>query len=337
MFGPQVPGVEETQFQDLLIWQLVMEVNELIRRGLQRRYERVEEELASPRGRIQFGVLAKRGGSREAHLPCIHHIRLEDQLLNQVLLGGLRLSIRLTDDLSLRSRVRLLTRQLEQEISTIRLSPDRLASARRKIDRLTQQYRPALTIIELLMESQGVSLTGEEQYLRLPGFLFDMNRFFQALIARFLQDNLEGFEVHEEYRLRRMLAYHPEHNPRRRKSPAPRPDFAILKRGRIQALLDTKYRDLWESDLPREMLYQLALYAFSQGSATILYPALDAKATEAHIQIQHPSSGGHLASIVLRPVNLLFLDQLISSRVDAELVRQRQGYARELVFGQDGK
>lgn len=54
MFESLEFGTEGGGFQDLLIHQLVIEVNELIHKGLNRNYERMEERLQSPRGRIDF-------------------------------------------------------------------------------------------------------------------------------------------------------------------------------------------------------------------------------------------------------------------------------------------
>ena len=62
-------GVEGGGFQDLLIQQLLSETNELIQRGLNRNYERVEEDLQSPRGRIDFVQFFNQGGLVDATLP----------------------------------------------------------------------------------------------------------------------------------------------------------------------------------------------------------------------------------------------------------------------------
>ena len=87
---------EDQAFQELLINQLVAEVNELIARGLQRRYVRTDHDLTSPRGRIDVQRIARQGGIAQSTLPCSYHPRLEDCLVNQVLLQGLHLAAGLT-------------------------------------------------------------------------------------------------------------------------------------------------------------------------------------------------------------------------------------------------
>ncbi len=65
---------EEQAFQELLIHQLVVEVNELVARGLQRRYIRTDHELASPRGRIDVQKIARQGGM----IPGQSHLNFEE-------------------------------------------------------------------------------------------------------------------------------------------------------------------------------------------------------------------------------------------------------------------
>jgi len=332
LFSPLDFGAETTAFQDILIQQLALEAAELLERGLHRRYERVNEKLLSPRGRIDFGILTRQGGLREAALPCTHFVRLENNLLNQSLLAGLQLAAGLTSHLGLRAQLRQSVRILLQSVAQIRLTSQLLERAFASINRLTHTYQPALQIIRLLLDGLGMSLEQEQAQIRLPGFLFDMNRFFQALLDRFLRENLEGYTLRSEYQLQDMLHYHHQHNPYRWSVPRPRPDFAILAGEKVVALLDAKYRDIGQHGLPREMLYQLAFYASSQdrpGLATILYPTVT-EGREAWLEIAHPVSGQPISRVILRPVNLYVLERMITMGTQA----QRSVFAHRMAFGE---
>jgi 5-methylcytosine-specific restriction enzyme subunit McrC len=324
-------------FQDLLIHQLAAEVTELLARGLHREYIRTRQDLSSPRGRLDFQRYAHQGGTAKAALPCVHHPRVAGTLINQVLAAGLLLGVRVTEDLPLRTRLRRLVEILEMDVEPVRLNASMMAEAHRALDRRTAAYSPALTLIEMLWYGSGLSLDESKGAIRLPGFLFDMNLFFQSALARFLREHLVGHEVREERRLRGMMAYVPDYNPRQRRSPEPRPDYVIHRDKRVVALLDAKYRDLWENPLPRDMLYQLAIYALSQGSgerAVILYPTLEPAAREARIAIRDPVHGGNRAYVVLRPVDLGHLSRLVASSIDPQSRRAMKDYAHYLAFGE---
>ena len=104
-----------------------------------------------------------------------------------------------------------------------------------------------------------------------------------------------------------------------------------MKDSSVVCLLDAKYRDLWERNLPREMLYQLSIYAVSgigNNTAKILYPSMSSEAKLQKIDIKNPATGSKYAEVMLQPVSLPLVAELLnlSSKVKIkEYVKQIVG------------
>jgi 5-methylcytosine-specific restriction enzyme subunit McrC len=317
--------------QDLVVAQLAAEARTLIGRGLARSYVARVENLPVPRGRIDFQALVSRLPLLDASLPCRHHTRSSDHLLNQVLLAALRLGHDIAQSPVLRQEVRRLARQLADEVTDIALDERVLRRAAAGLNRLTASYRPALELIRLLHSCSSMSLD-DEVTLRLPGFLFDMNRFFQALVGRLFREHLPPGALVEEHALSGMMLYVPGANPLNRRAPTPRPDF-MVRDGRRKLLLDAKYRDLWKHELPREMLYQLAIYALSQpegATATIIYPTATSSAVDAVVEIRDPLGRSGRARVALRP---LALNTFVAALEGPRAQQARTDLARRLIIG----
>jgi 5-methylcytosine-specific restriction enzyme subunit McrC len=258
---------------------------------------------------------------------------MEDCPLNQALLGGMHLASDVAVSPDLKVALRRLAGALGVRVRARPLNRQLVARAQQSLDRMAAAYAPALELITLLLDGEAPALEDDPPALRIQGFLLDMNRLFQRLLRRFLEESLEGCRVLEERQIRDLLRYSPGDNPRRRQAPRPRPDFMVTTGDGKVTLLDAKYRDLWRRDLPRDMLYQLAIYALSQprgGQATALYPTTASEARAERIEIREPLGGWERASVVLQPVDLGALDRAIAAGHSA--AAERRALARALVF-----
>lgn len=322
----------EQSLQDLLVAQLEREASHLIFRGLSRHYVPTGATLSSPRGRIDFAAIARHGGVRQAALPCKYYPRTENWSLNQLLRAGLRMAASLTNDLPLSRRIHRLDSLIPDEVEDIRLSLSSIRDSERLITRLTEHYRPAIRIIELLFRGQGVTLHDAQAEVRLPGFLFDMNAFWQRLLEQFLSEHIREATVRSQASLNDALRYQPNANPLRRKNPPLRPDFLVIQKNHVVAVLDAKYKDLWEKSPDASWLYQMAVYgsAFREkAEAVMLYPSTVEGAKDQRLEIRNPATGRLFGVVVMRAVNVSRLVSIIRTNDK----RMGQKLTDELVFG----
>jgi 5-methylcytosine-specific restriction enzyme subunit McrC len=328
--------VAQPAFQDILAHHLCSEAARLIERGLYRQYTVNESDLLQPRGRVLFGRMVRQGGRAVTSLPCQYHKRDDNALPNRVVLSGLRFAARICVHNTIRIRALRLAGQLALTVNPVQLSVATFAAVQRASNRLTASYEPAVELIRLLVAGHGVTDTVGGRDVPLPGFMFDMNQLFQDLLERFLRDWLDDGDVRQQYSLSEVFQYQLGFNPLNRRTPTPRPDFVIIKRGQVAAILDAKYRDLWEKPLHREMLYQLGIYALSQAicrTATILYPTTTLGSRESRISIKDPVSGHPRAEVCLRPIDLNALADLVSAPRSIALDLARRQFARYMVHG----
>jgi 5-methylcytosine-specific restriction enzyme subunit McrC len=326
--------LNDLALRDLVFLELLAEVRELVGRGLHRDYVSRRASLPSPRGRIDFRRIAGAGGLTGAELPVRFTRRSDDSMLNRTLLAALRYMAARAADIGLRSDAARLARELDRSVQRVLLDGALVEAARLAVDRRTRHYLPALTLIELLLNGESISLddAGQPRTVEISGFAIDMNVIWQRLLGRVLTEWSEGFMIQEESRLQHVFRRNPTH-PYRRRMPTPRPDFAAFRGNHLLGYLDAKYRDLWIRSLPREMLYQLAVYAGAQGGGvvTILYPTDSGEAREQRIDLHDPTAGERRATVALRPVRLSELEALILAPVTETNRARRAGFALSLV------
>ncbi len=118
------------------------------------------------------------------------------------------------------------------------------------MDRLTLPTNQRSRLSNCYLQMKGLRWRSDFFSDAPSWFSFDMNLFFQALLSRFLREYLQGYAVQDQYNMDGMMSYDPAHNPRKRQAPTLRPDYMVRRQAKIVAILDAKYRDLWENRLP---------------------------------------------------------------------------------------
>lgn len=316
---------DKTGFIDLLIIHLEKEIRKLWRKGFFKTYVKARDDLSIIRGKIDIKNIVGQGGIRSVQIPCNYHDRSHNILINQILVSSLKLGIQLTNLQEIRINLLQLYKTLKYSINPIKLSLKSFGNAYRTLNRLTRAYEPILNLIYLLWSTNIPNIYGKYKEVPISGFLLDMNKFFEDLIAKFLKASLENYVVYHPYSFSNMISYIPEYNPKNHKIKKNiYPDFVIFQNNKCFAVLDAKYRDLWNKNLPIKWLYQLCVYSLhpiAERKSFIIYPTTEEGVEEAKIEVKNPITNKAYSTVILKPVRIPKLIEVIKSN-DSKLKKQ---------------
>jgi 5-methylcytosine-specific restriction enzyme subunit McrC len=242
-----------------------------IHKGLVRRYESREENLAVLRGKLGLAEQIRLNAANPERLFCRFDEFQEDNPLNQVLRAAIRMLLKVSRELRNQRQLAELMLAFEGVSDAPRES---LPWTRVVFDRLSERYRPCFKLAELFLKNTPPDVTGGAA----QGFslFFDMNALFEEYIGRLAIRVFTplGFRVTlqgpQQY-----LAFNEKNE---RPAFALKPDVVGRLNSKTAWILDTKWKQLSieeaKDGVAQSDLYQMYAYAncYRCPDVVLLYP-----------------------------------------------------------------
>ena len=254
----ELEGLE--RIHDLLSKVLAEGTFRLIRRGIDRDYREVREDLPGIRGKIAVGETAKRALRARGQVACDFEELSHDVLHNRILRSTLRSLLRLKD---LHSGVRTQVRNAYSKLDGVSVVPLNSRLFRQvHIDRNRRYYRFLLSVCRLINEQLLVDeRSGKATF----------SDFSEERMEKLYENFIIGFYRREQDRYRvnhrgRTIAWANEGTPGHQRSKLPRMEAdVILEAPERRIIMDAKYYQdalggRYGGKLHSNNLYQLLAY-----------------------------------------------------------------------------
>ena len=271
---------------DLLGKMLASGTVRLIRRGIDRGYRGVREDLAGVRGKVAVGETAKRALRARGRVTCDYEELSHDVLHNRILRSTLRSLMRLRD---LHSDVRAEVRNAYARLDGVSVVPlNRQLFRQVQLDHNRQYYRFLLSVCRLIHEQLLVNEeSGEITFTAVSDER--MERLYENFIIGFYRREQDRYRVNHHGRT---IAWADEGTLDHYQSNLPRMEAdIILEAPDRRIIMDAKYyreafRDRYGTKkLHSDNLYQLLAYLRNREATVVsgvrhegmlLYPMVDA-------------------------------------------------------------
>lgn len=286
---------------DLLGVSLLRAVERIARGGLLPDYQSRNEDLATPRGRLDMRHIATH--PRRATLRCTYDDLTVDHRINQVVAAGLRLASLVMQSPDLRLDLARGADRIFGDLTRIDLDAETLRSVVDGLDRRSSHYRTALTLIALI--HQGARL-GEHQsagQMPLSSFTLNMNMVFERFLGRYFRETAPA-DVRISAQDVRSDVFSYLENSGGWNQPTIRPDFVFRRRRKVVAVADAKYKNRHEHPPASTELYQLTTYGLAYAmpeprEVLLLHPLTSGEMDRTTTLLFAPSAAGQQVRIRL--------------------------------------
>ncbi|MBI2567008.1 MAG: hypothetical protein HYV63_08270 [Candidatus Schekmanbacteria bacterium] len=245
---------------DLLGLSLLRAVEHIARGGLLPDYLSRNEDLATPRGRLDMRHIATH--PRRATLRCTYDELTVDHELNQVLAAGLRLGSAVMQSVDLRLELARSADRFFGDLTRAPLDAELLRTILDGLDRRSSHYRTALTLIALIHHGARLGEHAAPGAMPLSSFTLNMNMLFERFLGRFLSASAPDDVGLSAQDIRSDVFSYLE-NASGWNQPTIRPDFVFRRRQRVIAVADAKYKNRRERPPSTAELYQLTAYGLA--------------------------------------------------------------------------
>ena len=278
----------EGNVADELAWRLGRAAADAFARGLWHDYRVEEEALHTVRGRIMVAEQIRRRFDMPLPVEVRYDEYTEDVLANRLIKAAARLlrGMRLSD-----ARAREGLRHIDAtlaNVSPVRYPPHDVPEV--KFTRLNDHYRDAVAIARLVLRYWFHEAARDENGVRVPGFLMDMNVVFQQFVTRKLREVMGASEntLRSDKKMPRTihLAVNAV-NEERKKEFLLKPDLSWWDGGDYGYTFvgDAKYKRIDDRAVQNADIYQALAYAtaFNLPGAVLAYAKGEAEPASYHV------------------------------------------------------
>ncbi|MEV8273759.1 hypothetical protein [Microbacterium sp. NPDC077184] len=240
----------------------VLHAQRALANGVLQGYRTEEDSLTAVRGRIDLGRQISQHPGMPLPIAVTYDDYTVDVLENQLLAGAGRVLLRLP---GLPARMRAQLRRLE--ILLLGAIPTRPSHDPPAVTwtRLNARYRLGVILARLILRSSALEFEGLGMTTG-SGFRVDMNRVFEDVVGKGMQDAVRGSGS-------RVVLQSSDHLDHDRRIPI-RPDIVVRQDEHVVAVADVKYKRPSLVGISTSDVYQALAYATRHRvhAATIIYP-----------------------------------------------------------------
>ena len=258
---------------EIYISMFLSELENVLQSSIFREYVAVEENLSTVRGKLLIAQHIRANATKNLPLAyCQFDELTQDNLLNQTIKYTLRILRAISRSYENHRKIDQLL-FIFDDVSDIAVQPHHRSKIH--FSRLNLHFKPVIDKCFMFIRNFAVDLcSGRFEY---GGLVFDMNKLFEEFIGRMMQKHkdelgLRDYQI-ELQNKENILKLDEQGNI------TPKPDIVIMKNGKIDMIIDTKYKIDYKQKInpSNQDIYQMMAYGIAAKCSEIvlLYPKPD--------------------------------------------------------------